>query len=146
MKLALLAFTLALPATQVQAQSVGGQVVIHSGPVSAAVVFGPRPAYRPRPYYAPRVAVVSAPYRGDGYWSHYGYQRATLWYDADRDCYFDRGDPRYGYRPVVVYQRGGRFFREAGFQRGHPDGWDHERGHGRGHGHDNHDRGGWHDR
>lgn len=119
MKVAALALALALPlATSVQAQTIGGHVVVRSGPVSAAVVFGPRPVYYPeRQVYGPQVVVIGSPYYGHDYWWHRGYRQVTVYYDADRDCYYDNADPRFGFRPVVVYQRGGRFFREAEFRR-----------------------------
>jgi len=119
MKLAIAALALALPlGTPLRAQTVGGHVVVRSGPVIAAVVFGPRPVYYPAPpVYGPRVVVVGSPYYGEDYWWHRGYQRVTVYYDPERDCYYDHADPRFGYRPVVVYRRGGRFFREAEFNR-----------------------------
>jgi hypothetical protein len=154
MKVALFTLALALPlATSVQAQTVGGHVVVRSGPVTAAVVFGPRPVYYPeRPVYGPRVVVVGSPYYGEDYWWHRGYRQVTVYYDPNRDCYYDHADPRFGFRPVVVYQRGGRYFREAEFRRDdrrdnrgnreYRDRDDHDHGNGHGYGHDRHD--GWH--
>ena len=166
MKVAALTLALALPlASSLQAQTVGGHVVVRSGPVTAAVVFGPRPVYYPeRPVYGPRVVVVGSPYYGQEYWGHRGYRQVTVYYDPDRDCYYDYADPRFGYRPVVVYQRGGRYFREAEFRRydrrddrdyrdyhdsrdyrrdrDYRDRDDHGHGNGHGYGHDKH--GGWH--
>lgn len=142
MKITALAVALALPlTTQLQAQTVGGHVVIRSGPVTAGVVFGPR--YVPvRPVYGPQVVVVGPPYYGDDYWGRRGYRRVTVWYDADRDCYYDHADPRFGYRPVVVYSRGGRYFREFPrdyrYDRRDDRDWGH---HGHAYGHDRHDDG-----
>ena len=121
MRIATMTFALAvaLPSASLQAQYVGGGIVVHSGPVSAGVVFGPHVYYPPQRRvvvvhdYSPRVILVRrVSYRGYGYWRHRGYHPITVWYDDRRDCYYPTPSGRYpGLRPVDVYERDGSYFR-----------------------------------
>lgn len=114
-----IALALTLPAASLHAQVVGGTVVVHSGPVSAGIVFGPHPYYPPprrvvvvHPYQPQYIVVRRLPHRGRGYWMHQGYRPATVWYDDRRDCYYPAPIARYpGLRQVDVYERGGNYYR-----------------------------------
>jgi hypothetical protein len=113
------ALALAVPATSVHAQAIGGTIAVRSGPVSASVAFGGYPYYPPRrrvlvvDNYAPRVIVVQRlPHRGYGYWRHRGYRTTTVWYDQRRDCYYAGPVARYpGLSQVDVYERDGGYYR-----------------------------------
>jgi hypothetical protein len=117
-----------------QAQQVLADVVLQSGTVAGHVVIGDgystygrgystygrqRVVYRRPPVrrvvvveQAPRVLVVErARYRGQGEWRRFGYRPVTLYYVDGR--YFDRSFDRGGVRQVVVYERGGRYYREC---------------------------------
>jgi hypothetical protein len=110
-----------------QAQQVLADVVLQSGPVAGHVVIGDgystygrqRVVYRRPPVrrvvvveQALRVIVVErARYRGQGEWRRFGYRPVTLYYVDGR--YFDRSFNRGGVRQVVVYERGGRYYREC---------------------------------
>jgi hypothetical protein len=110
-----------------QAQQVLADVVLQSGPVAGHVVIGDgystygrqRVVYRHPPVRrvvvvepAPRVIVVErARYRSQGEWRRFGYRPVTLYYVDGR--YFDRSFDRGGVRQVVVYERGGRYYREC---------------------------------
>jgi hypothetical protein len=70
------------------------------------------PYYR-HPTYRPvyREVVVVRAHRGHGWYRHRGYRTVRVYYDAHRDCYYDR--PYYhGLRAVVVYQGGGRYYQD----------------------------------
>jgi len=117
------ALLLAQPA---QAQQVLADIVLHSGPVAGHVFIGDaystygrqRVIYRRPPVrrmvvveQAPRIIVVEgAQYRGRAEWRRFGYRPVTLYYVDGR--YFDRSFNRPGLRQVVVYERGGRYFRD----------------------------------
>jgi hypothetical protein len=116
------ALAIALAAAPAQAQFVEAGVVIRSGPVYGHVVVGePAVVYR-RPVrrvvvverYRPREIVVErvrAP-RGHayGWWRRNGYRAATVFYDADDDCYYDRPVAGRGVRAVSVYWCDGRYY------------------------------------
>jgi hypothetical protein len=111
------ALSLAAP---LQAQQVAADVVIRTGPVAGHVAVNGYSTYRrPVTVYrrAPaRVIVVERIVRGQrghvrGAWKG-GYRAVTLWYDGGR--YYDRCVRGYpGLREVVVYERGGHFYRIA---------------------------------
>lgn len=119
--LALAALAATLAGSPAAAQIAGG-VVIGSGPVRGAVVFGApvrvvRPYYPPAPYYAaPNVVLVEDWYgpRGYGYgwYRNHGYAPRWMWWDGYR--FYNRNYG--GFRRVQVYERGGRFYRD-------PDGY-----------------------
>lgn len=116
---------------------VSGSVVIRSGPVQGAVVVGepvlaPRPVLVYQPVYGRRVvaarympqAVVVVP-RHHGHhgksarwYSRHGYRPVTLYYS--QGMYFTQVYAVPGYRwapqfaPIVVWERGGRFYLPAG--------------------------------
>ena len=120
---ALAALLMAAPGTA-EGQRVSADVVVRSGPVRGRVVIGDRPyAYRydvGRAYrYAPRhlrVHRIHVPRgRAHGWWRRHGYRPVTVFYHAGR--FYHRHDHRYlkrrglRFRPVVVWQRGGRLYR-----------------------------------
>jgi hypothetical protein len=147
MKYAPLAFAAllatALP-TLASAQRVTADIRIGSGPVVGRVIVGDpdrwhsrgigevdsyhyrRPAYR-------EVAVYRI-HRADGRWRHRGYRAVSVWYDIDRDRYYDHGDRyRNGLREVVIYERDGRYYDDdfdrhggPGYDRRHDRGADYE--------------------
>lgn len=89
-------------------------------PSRTVVVVAPR-RYE-RPVY--REVAVARMHRGHGWWRTRGYHAIRVWYDVDRDRYYDHGDRyRDGLREVVIYERDGRFYDD---DRGHYS--DHERG------------------
>ena len=120
----LTALLLAQPA---HAQQVLADVVLQSGPVAGHVIIGDtystygrqRVVYRRPPVrrvvvveQAPRVIVVErARYRGQDEWRRFGYRPVTLYYVDGR--YFDRSFNGGGARQVVVYERGGRYYRDC---------------------------------
>jgi hypothetical protein len=111
----LTALFLAQPA---QAQQVLADVVLQTGPVAGHVVIGngystygrQRVIYRRTPIR--RVVVVERTrYHGRAEWTRFGYRPVFLYYVDGR--YFDRSFNREGVRQVVVYERGGRYYREC---------------------------------
>lgn len=97
------------------AQRVVADIRVQQGPVSGRVVIGDR-----RP--SPRTVVVAHPYRtvtvyrvhrGHGWYEHRGFRRVRVWYDARSERYYDRYDRFHpGLREVVVYERGGEYYRD----------------------------------
>jgi hypothetical protein len=111
----LTALFLAQPA---QAQQVLADVVLQTGPVAGHVVIGngystygrQRVIYRRTPIR--RVVVVERTrYHGRAEWTRFGYRPVFLYYVDGR--YFDRSFNREGVKQVVVYERGGRYYREC---------------------------------
>jgi hypothetical protein len=111
----LTALLLAQPA---HAQQVLADVVLQSGPVAGHVVIGngystygrQRVIYRRTPVR--RVVLVERTrYHGRAHWTRFGYHPVTLYYVDGR--YFDRYFDHAGVRQVVVYERGGRYYREC---------------------------------
>jgi len=101
---------LALPAGA-QAQQVSADISIGGGPVAGRIIVGDpyyrHPTYQYHPAY--REIVVVRGHRGNGWYRHHDYRSVRVYYDADRDCYYDR--PYYGgLRAVVVYQNDGRYY------------------------------------
>jgi hypothetical protein len=109
------------------AQQVLADVVLQTGPVAGHVVIGngystygrQRVIYRRPPVRrvvvverAPRVIMVERTrYHRRVEWTRFGYRPVTLYYVDGR--YFDRSFNRAGVRQVVVYERGGRYYREC---------------------------------
>ena len=123
-----IAFGLLLAAGPTSAQVVQAGVVIRSGPVTGHVVVGePAPVVvYPRPRrvvvverYAPPVIVVErfhAPRRhAYGWWRQNGYRPVVVYYDGGR--YYDRWFDGRPLRRIEVYQRGGRYYRWDGDDR-----------------------------
>ena len=112
---------LALPAGA-KAQQVSADISIASGPVAGRVIVGDpyyhHPAYRYGPSY--REIVVIQAHRGRGWYRNHAYRPVRVYYDDDRDCYYDRAYYG-GLRAVVVYQSGGRYYfdgdRRDGYRR-----------------------------
>lgn len=116
----------ALP-TLASAQRVSADIRIGTGPVDGRIVVG-------EPYHHGSIAVGDRNYdrhgygevvvyrvhRGYGWWRNRGYRAVTVWYDADRDRYYDRRsrmDRRDGLREVVIYERDGRYYRDQADRR-----------------------------
>lgn len=108
--------------TLASAQRVTADIRIGSGPVAGRIVVG-EPYHRgisevgARDYdrYGYGEVVVYRVHRGYGWWRNRGYRAVTVWYDADRNRYYDRlgrYDRRDGLREVVIYQRDGRYYRD----------------------------------
>ena len=103
------------------AQRVSADIRIGSGPVDGRIVVG-EPVWGhsrriievdPRDYGRPayREMSVYRIHRGYGWWRNRGYRAVTVWYDADRDRYYEHRDRyRDGLREVVIYERDGRFY------------------------------------
>lgn len=111
------------------AQRVSADIHIGSGPVDGVIRIGDRPDYRV--YGRPRRMVVE---RRHGRWNSRNYRNAqfvVVFYDRDRDLYFDRYDQ--GLDEVRVFQDGGQYYRYDSY-----DGYD---GHDGYDGYDNYDRG-----
>lgn len=144
------------------AQTVSADIRIGTGPVRGRIIAGDpirRPSREvvivaPRHYDRPvyREVAVSRMHRSNGWWRGRGYRAITVWYDIDRDRYYDHGSQyRDGLREVVIYERDGRFYdddhdrytdRRHGpdrrddqddrrDDRQHRDGYDHRAGHDR---------------
>lgn len=153
-----LAALLLIPAAA-PAQHVVADIRIGEGPISGRLFLGdpygptahvivdarrPAPGYHHRPTY--REIVVYRAHRGHTWWHANHYRSVRVWYDADRDCYYDHayGDSR-RLREVTLYERDGRYYRDDGYDRD-DRGWyrdDEDRDdrghHGHGHHDDDHD-------
>jgi hypothetical protein len=96
-----------------KAQHVVADIFVGGGPVSGRVIIG-GPVYSPGYQHAPRYRAVYV-YRiqhGPAWFRSHGYRAVRFWYDDDRDWYYDHVDGRRGgLREVVVYERGGRYYR-----------------------------------
>ena len=125
-----LALLLLLPGT-LAAQRVVADISIGHGPLTGRVILGdPYPHYRtsvvvvrPDNRYRPgrEVVVIHRPQR-HGWYRHHGYRQVQVWYDADRQRYYERHDRNHpGLRAVVVYERGGRYYSESRAEASHRD-------------------------
>ena len=113
-RLALVALAALTIPTVAEAQHVAADIGIRQYPIEAHLVIGHPHFYAPRHYYQPVYNAVPV------YRIHPGYRRyrrhqfrpVRVWYDADRDCYYDRYDRHArGLREIVVYERNGRYYR-----------------------------------
>jgi hypothetical protein len=117
-----LAFGILLAAAPASAQVVQAGVVIRSGPVYGHVIVGEpaAPVVYPRPRrvvvverYAPPVVVVERIHAPRGYaygwWRRYGYRPVVVYYGGGR--YYDRWFDGRPLRRVEVYERNGRYYR-----------------------------------
>jgi len=108
----------ALIPSAAHAQRVFADVRIGEGPVSGHIIIAspsaPHDYHGPRDYPRYRVVEVYRMQRGAGWYRSHGYRPVQVWYDEDRDCYYDRYDRgRRGHvREIVIYQRGGRYYRD----------------------------------
>lgn len=94
-----IALMLGLVAVPARAQTtVQGDVLIHSGPVTAPVEREVIVIQRAR---VPRGHAY-------GWWKKHGYRAVTVYYDGSR--YYSRRVVRPGLRTVVVYERKGQYF------------------------------------
>ena len=130
-----------LAAAPAAGQTVAADVLVHTGPVVGqvtvadayasyrrrpAVIVHRRPVTRPVVVvasYAPRVVAVERwqGHRSSRAWARQGYRRVTLYYANGR--YYDRWSERWPHADeVVVYERGGRYYRAACDHRGPHDG------------------------
>jgi hypothetical protein len=123
---------LTVAAVPLQAQRVEAAVTISSGPVAGHVIVRDgystyHPPYARRAYVVdrPRIVVIERVHghRSAKHWQRRGYRSVTVYYWDGR--YYDRWiGHRYGVREVVVWERGGRYYHDAG----HGDSgrhWDH---------------------
>lgn len=118
---------LVLIVSPLHSQQVSGDVAVRGGPVAGHVVLGegystyhrPTPVYRRPPArrvvverYSPRVIVVERfRHHQEKYWKRNGYRQVVVYYLGGR--FYDRLDSRHpGVREVVVYERNGRFYRD----------------------------------
>ncbi|MGH7703619.1 MAG: hypothetical protein ACREMO_11020 [Gemmatimonadales bacterium] len=114
------------------AQSIAADILIRQGAVAGRLTFGQPNSYYHRPVvvyrrpaprrvivverYAPRGVLVQrfrARGHPHGYWQRHGFRQVVLFYDYDRNVYYDRydaGGP--GIREVGGYEREGRFYRD----------------------------------
>ena len=113
--LALAALTaLAIP-TAASAQRVIADIRIQDGPVAGRIIIG-HPGYaHPRYDHFPRYhsVVVYRTYRRHEWFRRHGFRTVRIWYDGDRDQYYDdvRGS-RGHLREIAVYERRGRYYRD----------------------------------
>jgi hypothetical protein len=85
--------------------TVQGSVVVHSGPVTGHVEL----RRRARVIVPERhVIVVNRVHAPRGWWKKHNYRTVTVYYDGHR--YYLRRLARPHLRPVIVYERGGRYF------------------------------------
>ena len=105
---------LAIP-TAASAQRVVADIRIQDGPVAGRIVVG-HPGYARRWHdYSPRYHTVAVyrTHRHHEWFRRHGFRAVHVWYDSDRDRYYDdAGGMRGRLREVVVYERGGRYYRE----------------------------------
>ena len=133
----LVALTLVAP---LHAQGVVADVAVLHGSVAGHVVIGDGYSTYRRPVAVQRHAPVRVilierehrrHHRHPRHWARLGYRPVTLYFIDGR--YYDRPVHRwYGMREVVVYERGGRFYRERDDDRrwNDRDDWrDHRRDH-----------------
>lgn len=107
--------SLALIATPLQGQTVNAEVVIRSGSPSS---------YRqPRRVVvierdAPRIIVVERMHRGHQgkHWRRHGYRRVVVYYAGGR-YYTQYPNRRSRVQEVIVYERGGRYYRDDDHRR-----------------------------
>jgi hypothetical protein len=112
------------------AQRISADIRIGGGPIAGHIRIGDRYSYRERPRVV-RVEVL----RGRDYYRRSGWFRSfrrdarviVIFYDRDRDFYYDRFRP--GLVRINVYERGGRFYRwdDDRFDRWVGDRWNDDR-------------------
>jgi len=125
-----IAFGMLLAAGPASAQVVQAGVVIRTGPVAGHVVVGEPAVVYPRPrrvlvveHYAAPVILVQRIYapRGhaSGWWRRYGYRPVVVYYDGGR--YYNRWFDGRPLRRVQVYERGGRYYTSSDARDGYRD-------------------------
>jgi hypothetical protein len=100
--------------TPASAQRVIADIRIQDGPVAGHIIIG-HPTYaHPRYDYSPRYRVVTVyrSHRRAEWYRQHGFRKVSFWYDGGRDRYYDHAAGSRGLREVVVYERGGRYYRE----------------------------------
>jgi hypothetical protein len=103
---ALAVLALGLIAAPLGAQTtVQGRVVFRSGTVRGPAVVRQRAHVGDSDRYVVVVNRVRVP---RGWWKKHDYQKVTVYYDGDR--YYLRRLARPNLHPVIVYERGGRYF------------------------------------
>ena len=102
----LVVLALGLYAAPLRSQTtVHGSVVVRSGPVRGDVEY----RRRARVIVPQRhVIVVNRVHAPRGWWKKHKYRVVTVYYDGHR--YYLRRFARPNLRPVIVYERGGRYF------------------------------------
>jgi hypothetical protein len=114
-----------------QAQRVFADVRVGEGPVSGHILITmPDDGNRDYGYHGPRddsryrVVEVSRSHRGGRWYRYHGYRPVQVWYDDDRDCYYDRYDRSRGrLREIVIYERDGRYYRDDDRDEARRHGW-----------------------
>lgn len=106
------------------AQRVSADIRIGSGPIDGRILVGEPVGVHsrriidvgPRDYGRPAYGEfeVYRVHRGHGWWRNRGYRAVTVWYDIDRDRYYDHRyydqRARDGLREVIIYERDGRYY------------------------------------
>ena len=104
---------LAIP-TAASAQRVVADIRIQDGPVAGRIILG-RPGYAHPGYdHSPgyRTVAVHRTHQRQAWFRQHGFRMVHLWYDGGEDRYYDRvGASRGQLREIVVYERGGRYYR-----------------------------------
>lgn len=112
-----------LSTAPLQAQRIGADVVVRTGPIAGHVVIGDGYSTYRRPVarrvvvverYAPRVVVVERVHRKrhGKHWRRHGYRPVVVYYVDGR--YYDRPlAARYGARELLVYERDGRYYHDC---------------------------------
>jgi hypothetical protein len=107
------------------AQRVVADIRIHEGPISGRIVVGHPYGHSPRAVFAvgPRYhhdsrhgyrhVTVYRVHRGHAWYGRHGYRAVRLRYDPACDCYFERAHRDRGLREIVIYERGGRYYRDG---------------------------------
>lgn len=117
-----LALLLTVPGA-LAAQRVSADIIIGHGPIAGRVILGDPYPYHSRtivevrPHHGYRTVyrevVVMHRWRGHDWYRRHGYRPVRVWYDADYQRYYERHDRNHpGLRAVVVYERGGRYYRD----------------------------------
>ena len=116
--------SLALIAAPLECQTVAAEVVVRAGP--PADYRQPRRVIVERT--APRVIVIERMHVHHGrHWRRHGYRQVVVYYLGGR--YYDQHPRRRSrVREVVVYERGGRYYRIVDHRtsRAHHRGWSHD--------------------
>lgn len=105
------------------AQQVVADISVHSGPVTGRVIVGQPDHYAGRgiivvgPRYhvsrGYRHIAVYRGHRGHGWYRRHGYRPVRVWYDPGADSYYDRNDRHGRLHAVLIYERGGRYYRDS---------------------------------
>jgi hypothetical protein len=110
--LALAALTALANPPAASAQRVTAEIRIHHGPVVGHLILG-HPGYARLPYNHEYTVVVYRTHRRPEWFRRHGFRTVRVWYDDERDRYYEAGHgPRGHLREVVLYERGGHSYRD----------------------------------